>query len=364
MKVCHFTSVHKLKDTRIYLKECVALADAGYDVCLVHANEGDEGNLNFKTVAVKRETGKWKRILFTSYRVYKEALNQNAAIYQFHDPELLPYGLLMKWKGKKVIYDVHEEVPNDILNKKFIPKILRKPASILMRLIENFVAKRMVAVVGATENIAKRFKQINPNTVEVNNYPFLDELVINQPLEKEDAVIYVGSITENRGLRKVVKALHGTNMKLFLGGDFAPAGFELELRNEPGWENVEYIGYVDRVKYATFLNKSIAGLAILKPIDSHLKAKATKLFEYISASVPVICSNFPMWQDFVDEYQIGMCVDPENVEDITKAYEFCLQHKAELKKMGDNGRKCIEEHFNWDVEKLKLLELYEKLTHE
>ena len=41
-RVCHLTSVHSSDDTRVFHKECVSLARAGYDVTLVAPGESRE----------------------------------------------------------------------------------------------------------------------------------------------------------------------------------------------------------------------------------------------------------------------------------------------------------------------------------
>lgn len=43
-KVCHMTNVHGVEDVRIFQKECVSLAKAGYEVYLVERGESYEKN--------------------------------------------------------------------------------------------------------------------------------------------------------------------------------------------------------------------------------------------------------------------------------------------------------------------------------
>ena len=115
--ICHLTSVHPRYDTRIFIKQCVSLAKADYGVSLIVAdgkgNEEKDG-VKILDIGISR-FGRAGRMTRTVIAVYKKALNMNADIYHFHDPELIPAGLLLKALGKKVIYDVHEDVQVDSL---------------------------------------------------------------------------------------------------------------------------------------------------------------------------------------------------------------------------------------------------------
>ena len=67
------------------------------------------------------------RRTITAWQVYRIARRQQADLYVIHDSELLPWARLLRWTGNRVIYDMHENVPKDILSKTWIPAWLRKP---------------------------------------------------------------------------------------------------------------------------------------------------------------------------------------------------------------------------------------------
>jgi len=64
-------------------------------------------------------------VIVTTARVLWRALHVRAAVYHFHDPELIPVGLILRALGKHVIYDVHEDVPADILGKYYLARRIR-----------------------------------------------------------------------------------------------------------------------------------------------------------------------------------------------------------------------------------------------
>jgi hypothetical protein len=122
MKVAHLTSVHSARDVRIFYKQCRSLAKAGYDVTLVAPCDSDYSLDGVSVRAVRRIENRMLRMTACVWSVTREALKVNADVYHFHDPELIPAGLFLKARGKKVIYDIHEELASDISHSKpYIP---------------------------------------------------------------------------------------------------------------------------------------------------------------------------------------------------------------------------------------------------
>lgn len=363
-KVCHFTSAHKPDDIRIYHKECTSLAEAGYPVFLVSAYEaaGLEGAVQVVHTG-SGPRGRISRMLFTAKEVYKTAKQLDADIYHFHDPELLRFGLKLKRRGKKVIYDAHEDVPRQIMAKFWIPRVFRKLISVCFEKYENYVAKRLSAVVVSTPHIRERFIQINPRTIDVCNYPLMTELM--EPTnwdDKHDEICYVGGISVVRGIRELADALALLpDLRLNLAGNFSTGELEEEIRTKASWNRVEFYGYVGRKELLSIFQRSKIGMVTLLPTPNHMESLPIKMFEYMSAGIPVICSDFPLWKTIVGENQCGVCVDPTNPELIAEEIRNMLSNPEDAKKMGENGRIAILEKYNWEIEKKKLFHLYETL---
>jgi len=361
-KICHLTSVHPRYDTRIFLKECKTLSDAGFDANLIVADgKGDEVVDKIKIYDVGKPINRKERMLKTTKKVFKKALEINAEIYHFHDPELIPIGIKLKKFGKKVIYDVHEDVPRDILSKPYLNKFSKLLLSKIIEIYENYAAKKFDYIITATPYIKNRFKKLNPNTIDINNLPLLNEFYsIDLKNSKENAVCYIGGITKIRGIVELIKALEYVDTTLHLAGEFESEDLKKKIMQLMGWKKVKYYGYVNREKIKEIFTSVNAGIVTFLPEPNHINAMPNKLFEYMSASLPAIASNFTLWKMIVEENNCGICVDPTKPEEIAQAIEYLITHPDEARKMGENGRKAVLEKFNWEKESEKLLEVYKK----
>lgn len=361
--ICHITTVHPADDVRIFHKECSSLQRAGYQVTLLVAN-GENAQINdVNIVGVEAPySGRLGRMRKVPKVLFQKAMELNADVYHFHDPEFLRYALKMQKAGKKVIYDVHEDVPRQILAKYWIPKLVRKSVSARFERLENKISAQLSYICTATPHIRERFLKINPNTVDINNFPRLEELSDVAPYsQKSQAACYIGGMTQVRGISELVDAVADANFELHLAGKFSPESLRDQQVEKAGWKNVVEHGFLSRDGVKGVLAKSKVGVVTLHPTENYVDALPVKMFEYMAAGIPVLASNFPLWQQIVNDSQCGICVDPLNPQHIASGIEQLLADDAASEQMGLNGRKAVEEQYNWAVEEAKLKEVYANL---
>lgn len=363
-RVVQISSVHHSSDTRIFHKICKSLVSAGYQVDLIIQNEGDEIREGVDIIALPATKRKSDRLFKVIPALFRKCTRYpKGTIIHFHDPELIPAGLILKLLGYKVIYDVHEDVPKDILGKDWLPLGVRSITSHLVKGLEFIAGRSLDHIITVTENIKNRFPA--ERTTLVQNYPKLDVSFRTRETEGEsDHIFYLGDITHIRGLRNVIRALEIVNRKeeirLYLGGKFSPAHFEDELKKEAGYRYVDFVGWIDRADINQYTSASFAGIVTFLPVPNHIEAQPNKLFEYMLYGLPVIASDFELWQTITDG--AGMLVDPEDPESIAAGILRLYSDQDLARSMGERGRRNVIEKFNWKAEESKLLSLYDSLT--
>ena len=207
-KICHLTSVHTPFDNRIFEKQCKTIRDAGYEMVLVAVHDQDEVVDGVRIRAVPRASGRLRRIIQTAYRVYRAALDEDAALYQIHDPELLPFAQLLRLRGKRVIFDMHENLPGSIKTKAWLPAAVRKPLAWAFRAIEPLLMAGL-PVIFAEESYHKDYQWVR-NYTFVLNMPDLGILLgiqADAPYERP-TVGYIGRVAQVRGADVTLDALH------------------------------------------------------------------------------------------------------------------------------------------------------------
>lgn len=368
MKVAVLSSVHNAFDVRIFQKECKSVAGAGYEVTLIVPHGRDEVVDGVQIKAVPRASGRLSRMTRTVWKVYREAWRQAADIYHFHDPELISVGLLLRARGKKIIYDIHEDVPEDILGKYYLPRWIRRPVSWVAKWIEGVACRHFSGLIAATPHIANRLGSVNPRTKIVQNFPITEELASDHQVswnQRSCSVAFVGGISVDRGPFEIVRAMTmlppALPVTLKLAGDFSPLSLRDELARLPGWGKVEVLGFVGRAELARVLNSVRAGLVLLYPEARHKAGYPVKMFEYMSVGIPVIASDFPLWRAIIEGNGCGLLVDPLNPQAIAEAIGYIMTHPQEAEAMGLRGREAVEKNYNWATEEKKLLALYEEV---
>lgn len=363
-KVCHVTSVHERYDTRIFHKECKSLRKAGYQVSLIVNDDiADEEIDGVKILSTKFQPSNRIERFLKGYRMVKNKIREvDAEIYHFHDPELLFLALSLKRKGKKVIFDSHENIREDIKDKEYIPKRIRVLISKLYGLFEGYVLKRIDAVIGVSLGQMKLLGQIGNNATMITNFPELVNIKARSK-DKREGICFAGGINSYWSHEKIIDVLEDVKVKYMMCGP-TDENYLHYLKGHRNWKYVEYKGIIKHENVEDFLGGSIAGMALLRPVHNMDKEGTlgnTKLFEYMRAGIPVIATDFSLWKEIINENKCGICVDINNRSEILNAIRYLSEHEEEARIMGENGQRIFVEKYNWETQVPILLDLYKKI---
>lgn len=295
---------------------------------------------------------------------------------------LLPVCLFISKRRKcKVGYDAYEMHAVDF--PEYIPTFKS-----LIRKVVEFIENKLVAMVDYVLTIdslhgflERRYRRFNQNVEVLYNVPKLDIPLNSERVEELRAeykgrrvLTYVGGITKKKGLWKALEALKFVrdripNVKLLFIGSLKESEEDVQeyIVHHGLKENLEFIQWLSYEEMLCYLEAAELGLALHQPIGIYKvvsKGNGRKFFSYMQASIPIVGPDFREVGLVVREVKCGILVDTTDSQQIADAIIYLLEHPEEARAMGRRGRRAVEEKYNWEIEKEKLLEVYQKLGSE
>jgi glycosyltransferase involved in cell wall biosynthesis len=374
MKVCILSSVHPCSDIRIFEKEARSLAEVGYQITVVAIADFKEKMVDgIRVLGLPQPHTRALRPL-NWYRILRIALREGADLYHFHDPELLLVGSVIKILTKRpIVYDVHENYPQDVLTKEWIPEPLRRTISQIFKVFEDIMVKFVDGVVVVNERLFERFRESSCVAL-VSNYSRIEHFrdgggELAQGAERLNPYfVYTGRISDDRGIYECIRALdglNGENVELVCAGRIGHVSnqeLRMLLDGSRSATRFQYLGLLPYADIPPLLKGAKAGLLCFQATPNNLLGTPNKLFEYMSAGIPLIASDFPFIREVVLGSECGLLVQPDDVQGIAMAMTHLLQNPEDARRMGRNGLQAARERYNWRGEEKKLLALYGALV--
>lgn len=370
VRVCVLTSVHPPFDTRIFHREAKAARDFGCEVTLLApgAPRGRKEGIRFRSLP--GGGGRWARPLRWPV-LFRKALRTRADIYHFHDPELLPWGLLLKWvTGAAVVYDSHEYLRENLSTKHWIHPRLRGPLAWFADRVEKWISGRLDAVVAVTEDMAQRFEPYQPRVITLRNLPPAQE--IPEPVGgRERVVMYAGLMNRDRGLnllretaRRVRERHPDVRFEIYgpvewHGIDDATRALSAEEWAELG---VEFKGNIPYQDVGPTMARGMVGWLPRSPHEpNNLLAWPNKLVEYMASGLAIVASDLPTQADVVEETNSGVVVEADSAATHADALSQLFADESRWMRYSANGKKAARTRYTWEAEALKLRTVYGEL---
>lgn len=358
IKVCHLSTAHKFHDIRILRKECQSLAKKGYEVYFVVPAPNEMVEDQVKIVPLQVTPTKLRRAFLLPLLALKKSLSIKADIYHFHDFELWPVALLLRLFGKKVIADIHEDIPAQLLQRPWIPRALRKPLSMMAKCFEDMSARTMSAVVTVDASLVKRFSKVNGDVTMLENFPLLQDLPAPNKCEETFKLVSLGGALDERCVDTIIAASKVVDVSISIGGGISKQYSDLSWQTE----NCRYLGYLSAEDALNVNMQADAILVMFSDQPNHLEIKSNRLYESMYTGKPVIVSSMPNWQAFIDKNECGFAVDQTDPASLVSAIEQLKNDKLLANKLGRNGKKAVLLDYSWPSQEKKLFSLYERVA--
>jgi glycosyltransferase involved in cell wall biosynthesis len=302
------------------------------------------------------------------------AVESLADVYHIHDPELL---LVTPWlrraTGRPTIYDIHEANADFIAVKDYLPAAARRPLATVFRRLEPRLARGESGLIFADEAIAADFAGFDKPKTTLFNYPGRELIdrgaaVVADPTPREPVVLYLGGLERNRGAALMVAAFAQVvagmpAARLLIVGHFMPAELEQEVRVEAEACGIAHAititGRVPFERIGDYLRRAALGWVTWQPVPKNRKNIPTKLFEYMAYGLPVVSSDLPSTQPFIQPAVNGLLVEATDPAAHAAALLRLLGDLPVARAMGRAGLALVETRYNWEQMEPRLLALYD-----
>jgi glycosyltransferase involved in cell wall biosynthesis len=308
-------------------------------------------------------------------RVFKRIKQQKFDVFHAHDLNtLLPAYKGAKYHSSKLIYDSHE-----LYIERNKPKKPTKVYKFISSIFESYLIKKTDVVITVGQCIAdyltEKYKLDNSKVKVIMNAPSKVKITHTTKTFREifnispnfKVAVYSGSITFNRGLENLIKALQFLpNVYLvFLG--YGKKEYIESLKNIAIENKVDHkfsvYGPVKPHEVTAYTATADLGIAPIQNVClSYYYCAPNKVFEYLIGGIPVIGSNFPELIKIIEGNNIGYTFNPEKIESIVEAINKIFENDANYKSLKENAVKTAEK-YNWEIESQKLLNVYKNILN-
>jgi len=244
---------------------------------------------------------------------------------------------------------------------EYLPAFTKKTISKIYRLYEISVIKKIDAVITPCTFAGKNIFENYAKCVSIiANYSKLEEFYDKYSPDnlKEGYVCYTGSISLANGVKELVLASYKANVPFVLAG--AQSSCLDAIKEMPEFENVEYMGYVNQDEVIEIMSHASIGAYVNRHIGQNglVDTFGIKVYEFMAMGLPIIVDETSYSQKVINKYQCGICVKPQNEDEIVNALKYYADYPERAYEMGMNGRKAVKTEYNWNTQEKTLLELY------
>ena len=367
----HLSVVHKPAAPRIHERECRTLAEAGYAVMYLAPGAARGRDEHGVLLAPLPQRGRRTRFL-DSIEIAQALRALRPQVLHVHDPELLTLFPAVKAFIPRLVYDMHEYVPEAVAGKHYIPEKARPFASQATATAQKSLAALGSGVVVVTDEQLEALGSTPKLRLVLPNYPRLERFAGAEPLPELAAdprlkLAYVGSLSRGRGcalMLDVMERLEPDEAVLYLGGVFASAELEAEVRTrvEAGLhDRVVLLGRIPPPELPHYLAAAdVVWSPSLAGPQYDLPTVDTKIFEGMAAGLCVLATNLPGRGEVVRLEECGLAV-PSGADGHLSGIRRLLANRREVGAMGERGHRAVARRYSWEAIEGDLVDFYGSL---
>ena len=371
MIICHVTSMHPYNDDRIFERACKGLNSIGEKVILIATHEGDIDIEGIQVVGLKERKGISRRV-FSSFEAFRKAKKTKADVFHFHDPDLIPWMLILSWLKRNVIYDVHENYESRVV--KLPPKFLKKVYSRIYRKVENLFSSGFSGITVVTPSMKNLFKGVKKPIEITDNVVYVSRLKdVALPSQKDERLTIYTSGTNSKSrnclqtidaLPHILKEVPDVIMKFV--GRYYPESYKDLLKQRALELGVsEYVSVEGMIPWEeNFIRTARAHIGCVF-YEDNLNNKVTlpnRLYEYMFCGVAVLGEDFPEVRRVLEDSGAGLCVNSNSPESIAEKAIYMLKNPEVMYEMGRKGREAVLERYNFENELSRLDQFYKQIA--
>lgn len=373
--IFHVTSVHPRYDQRIR-KYVSGIGDEFKEVSLIVNDEEPEEDRKkyiIKSLNAKSKSRFFRAIKFT-VKLFIMSIFLKKSVFHLHDPELIPSGILLRLVGHYVIFDVHED---------YLAQSTERYSGLIKQYIYYifiytlfFFTRWFSALAHATPYIYQRYQKFNNINFLMPNYVLQKECRQNisiltkkekEVLERSNEPIqlcYIGGLNEIRGIFELVEALDcfDGRVRCKIAGTFTTLDYAKMVKSSPGWKYVDFYGQVDRKEMSEIMCQSDLGVILFKDNENNRNSLPNKIFEYQSAGLGIIHSDFKHWREYLTFNKRTEPVATIHKSEVENAIQLILQTPYTCSSERIALASKVMEKYSWEHYLIKIKSFYKTLT--
>ena len=280
---------------------------------------------------------------------------------------LLPNFLISKLKHLPLVFDSHEYFTG-------VPELTGRPfVKWVWKTIERLIFPHLKNIMTVSDSLAAQFEKeycIRPvvvrncsrQSVSVKGYS-REELKISK--ENLLLIFQGGGINIDKGGEELIEAVSITeNVSLIIvgSGDVLHA-LKQKVTDLDLYERVRFIPKMPWEDLIRYTKSADVGMSLEK--DTNLNywfSIPNKLFDYISAGIPVISGTLPEVKKLVEENNCGLIIPDITPEKISSAIKILRDDRDLLNRLKQNAVNASKS-INWENESKKVIDFYKGILN-